>query len=374
MGADAGGVREAVGGQTAGSACKLGLTCKYAWLIGIGGRMKSRIFALISLVLLAACGEAETDTSARALVAEIDPVNGDMPSNNFGFREALATGPDLFGEDAPDAQSSIVHTDATETGSTTVADQKSGGTGDTQIAYSYGFGFRIAKDRITELQQAHSALCEAMGPECRVLRISQANSDWDGFGEVKLQVASSQAGAFEEALIEPVEQLGGELVSSVRDGEDLSESIIDTEARLQSRLVLRDKLTAVLRNSTGSAAELVKAEQAIAEVNEDIDATRSKLKRYRNRIHYSDVKIEYQPEFGETQLGFSRPVVTALRSIGTTLGTTVAVLIYILTALVPVTLLVIAIRWVLHKFGLRIRFWKARQDTPDQTSSLLQSD
>lgn len=66
------------------------------------------------------------------------------------------------------------------------------------------------------------------------------------------------------------------------------------------------------------------------------------------------------------QLGFSSPVITALRSIGTTLGTTIAVLIYILTALVPVALLLLALRWMLHRLGLRVRFWKAKADTADR--------
>ena len=203
-----------------------------------------------------------------------------------------------------------------------------------------------------------------MGPKCRILRTSQARTDWDGFGEVKLQVAAAEAPRFDKALTESADKLGGTLVSSVRDGEDLSDNIIDTEARLQSRLVLRGKLTAILQNNKGSVAELIKAERAVAEVNEEIDATRSKLERYRNRIQYSDVRIEYQPQFGQTNLGFTRPVMTALRSIGTTLGTTIAVLIYILTALIPVTLLIIVVRWALHRVGLRIRFWRKNSINP----------
>jgi len=101
-----------------------------------------------------------------------------------------------------------------------------------------------------------------------------------------------------------------------------------------------------------------KAELAVADVNEEIDATRSKLDNEHRRVLYSDVRIEYQPEFGQTQLGFARPVMTAARSIGTTLGTTIAVLIYAMTALLPITLLVLALRWLVHRFGLRLRFWR----------------
>lgn len=223
------------------------------------GALNDKPFLRIDLTaLLTACGQAGNDTSAQALIAEIEPANGDAPVNTFGFREDLETGPDLFGKDVPDAQSQLVLTNSPAPGSSTADGETGVAISQPQVAYSYGYGFWLAKNRITELQQAHTALCEAMGQNCRILRFSRASSDWDGFGAVRLQVAATQAGAFDDALIEPAERLGGELVSSVRDGEDLSESIIDTEARLQSRIILRDKLTEILRNRTARQPNLLR--------------------------------------------------------------------------------------------------------------------
>lgn len=323
--------------------------------------MDNRNLCWIALALLAGCSKATDPGSAAGLIAEVDPANApaQAPTNKFGFAEAVAPGPDLFG-----SNSTRLRTVATldvkepdpaspELGTASVVPPPQ-----QQIAYSYGFGFRVAKERIAELQQAHIALCEAMREKCRILRVSQAKGDFDGLGELKLQVAASEAGALDKALAEPARKLGGDLVSSVRNGEDLTDEIVDNEARLQARLVLRGKLTEILRSNRGSVDELIKAEKAVADVNEDIDATRTRLAGYRTRIRFSDISIDYQPEFGETQLGFARPVMTAARSIGTTLGMTIAGLIYLLTALVPITLFVIALRWVLHRLGLRLRFWR----------------
>lgn len=322
--------------------------------------MKGLYFLALSLACLAGCSQSTEDTSSQALVAKIDPSNHEhaAPQNKFGFAEALEQ-PSLFGSQP--AVQKLTTVDIKEPAADSSPDPKFEAARTApqhQIAYSYGFGFRINKSKIAELQRAHTGLCQTMGAKCRILRISQANGDWDGYGEVKLEVAATEAGAFEQGLTAPATQLGGDLISSVRDGEDLSDTIIDSEARLQSRLALRDKLTAILRNNKGSVDELIKAEQALADVNEQIDTSRSKLEQYQNRIRYSDVRIEYQPEFGQTQLGFRRPVMTALRSIGTTLGTTIGALIYIITALIPISLLIIGLRWVLHRFGLRIRFWR----------------
>ena len=317
-------------------------------------------------LLITGCGEADEGNPAERMVERVEPdkhhADG-APVNTFGFQEAMQQGPDPFGADAAPARTLVANTSTinVEEARPDREPQPQAPAANQQIAYTYGYGFQVNSDRIAQLQQAHVALCEKMGSGCRVLRMSQASADsYDGYGELRLQVASDRATTFGNGLAGPAEELGGELVSSVRDGEDLSEQIIDTEARLESRLILRDKLTAILRSNRGSVAELVKAESAVAEVNEDIDATRSKLERFRNRIRYSAVNIEYEPYFGETQLGFSRPVTTAIRSIGTTLGVTVASIVYLLTAAIPIVLFILGLRWLLHRFGLRMRFWKGR--------------
>lgn len=320
--------------------------------------MKFKIYGLLLLFPLASCGEQAGESPAKELIMQVEPRSSSAaPQNEFGFMEAMEQGPDLFGESVPRARRQQVNLPAN---SNEPVDQGTASIdASQQIAYSYGYGFQIDGDKIVELQSAHLSICEAMGANCRILRTSQASSDgWDGYGEIRLEVAATEAGDFGASLSKPAEELGGELISSVRDGEDLSESIIDAEARLQSRLILRQKLTKILEGNRGGVSELIAAEKAVADVNEQIDSTRSKLEEYRSRIQYSDVHIEYEPYFGQSQLGFGRPIMTALRSIGTTLGTTIAALIYLITALVPVVLLILAIRWILHRFGLRIRFWR----------------
>lgn len=308
--------------------------------------MKTRFVPAICLALLAGCNEKASEATTSYNVAG-------PPQNTFGMSETLLknAGGSLesldvaINEETPKQGQSVGRPDPAAL---------------SQIAYRYSFGFRISSDQIATLQKAHIALCDAMGPKCRVLRTSLSSNDEDRSGDVSLQVAADEAGAFEKVLSDPAQKLGGELVSSQREGEDLSKNIVDTEAKLQSRLVLRGKLTDILRNNKGSVDELIKAEKAVADVNEEIDASASELQGYRTRIRFSDVGIEYRPAYGETQLGFARPIMTAARSIGTTLGLTVAALIYMLTALVPIAAFIAALRWLLHRFGLRIRFWRKK--------------
>lgn len=328
---------------------------------------RSAFFSFFMLAALAACDGGDRANQAEAIVEDIRPVSeSDATKNEFGFWAAESAGPDPFGQNAPSAEAIAGRTNAKPIDPQAADNQASvtAANVQTSIAYSYGFGFQIEKEKIADLQKAHLQICSNLGSKCRVLRMSQAGSEgWDGYGELDLQVEASQAQAFGDALSQPAEELGGEQVSSVVDGEDLSETIIDNEARLTSRIVLRDKLTDILRSSSGSVDELVKAEQAVAEVNQEIDATRSKLKELRNRLRYSAVSIQYNTSYEDNQIGFVQPVWTAVSSIGSTLGMTVAVLVYLITALVPITLLILALRWILHRFGLRLRFWK-KHPTP----------
>lgn len=326
--------------------------------------MGKRISTLFVLALLTACSDKPADSAAEEVIAQIEPSqgDGDAPQNKFGFAEALEQGtPDLLGGDAPQARMMAVNLSVEKPAEEPAAVQPPPTASEPQIAYSYGFGFQISSEKVAQLQRAHTAICEGMAPKCRVMRTSQASSDGiDAYGEVELQVAATEAGEFEKALSKPATELGGELVSSARDGEDLSDTIIDTEARLQSRLLLRDKLTEILKNNRGGVEELIAAEKAIADVNEEVDESRSKLQQYRGRIRYSAVKIQYQPYFGDSQLGFGRPILTALRSTKTTIGVSIAAIIYAVAALLPVVLLILALRWLLHRFGIRLRFWKKR--------------
>lgn len=318
-----------------------------------------RVICMGMAIPLVSCGQAQNESGPRDLIAQVEPADSAAPQNSFGFMEAMEQGPDLFGENAPTARQSVPSAtldDADTTPSEGSADTDSPAA---QIAYTYGYGFRIDEDKISELQQRHANMCQLMAERCRIMRISRATADsWDGYGELELQVAAQDAAAFGGNIAEPAEELGGELISSVRDGEDLTEEIIDSEARLESRLLLREKLMGVLGSNQGSVAALVEAEKAVADVSEEIDATRSKLQKMQNRIRYSAVRIEYEPTFGQTQLGFNRPVMTAIRSIGTTLGMSIGFLIYALTFSMPIVLLILAFRWILHRFGLRIRWWR----------------
>ena len=228
-----------------------------------------------------------------------------------------------------------------------------------QIAYAYVYGYRISASGIPTLQRAHADLCERKGPKiCHILNLSQDGSEGEyASGKLEIEVAASNARGFADKLSKIAQSKGGEPVSSSIAGEDLSKQIVDTEARLRARSLLRDRLMEILRTRSGKVSELVEAERGVAAVNEEIDQAQSWLSEMKGRVAFSKMTLNYNagaPSAG----GFFEPIRNALGSIGPVLGGTIAAIIYLLIILLPWAALLTLLLWVKRKMGWRWRFWR----------------
>lgn len=317
---------------------------------------------LVLGLVVAGCG-SEPDFAEAAYGPEAldNAADADAaPESQFGFMEASEPARP-FGRTGESAEQAAM--EVRPAVASTAPDTDQPPVDNAQIAYSYGYGYRVDAGRIGELQQSHAALCEKMGPHrCRVLDLSRAGTGDDGYGGLELRVAADEARGFGTALDKAAEAVGGKQVSFGVRGEDLSETIVDTEAHLASQRVLRERLMEVLRTRQGSVGDLIEAERAVAAVNEDIDSAASQLANLRGRVRMSAVSIEYGPNIAVDSLGFSRPITTALGSVGTTLGVTIAAMIYAIVALVPLIAVVLLLRWLWRKSGIRIRREKAGRE------------
>jgi len=235
-----------------------------------------------------------------------------------------------------------------------------------KIAYIYEYGFRITAETIPELQRKHADLCEKQGPQfCRIMDMRQSGSEGDyASGSLALAVAAPRTRSFGTELVKAAGEAGGKEISNAISGEDLSRQIVDTETRLRARTVLRDRLMEVLATRKGTVAELVEAERGVAQVNEEIDQARSWLAEMQGRVDFTRVNISYEsgsPSGG----GFLAPIREAIGNIGAILGKVIAVIISLLTVLVPPGL----IGWGCWKLLRRIRPKKAPPEAAEESVS-----
>ena len=146
--------------------------------------MLLRILPLLLGFALASCGSAEVDSTGGEAEMQAEPL---------AVREASETA-DAQPQAAP------------------------------QIAYVYGFTFRLPRDQLARTQERHLQLCEQLGSaRCRVRKMERSAGEGDyATGSLSLSVAAPLARPFGDRLASAVSQAGGETADRSIDAEDLS--------------------------------------------------------------------------------------------------------------------------------------------------------
>lgn len=164
-----------------------------------------------------------------------------------------------------------------------------------RIAYDYQYGFRLPTDAIGSVQDEHVALCDRVGPAaCRVVSLERSQTTGsEVLASLKLQVEADKARAFGAALVKSVDGAGGKAVDTSIKATDLSKDMVDTEARIKAKEAVIERLTTILRTRTGSVDQLVSAERAIGDAQQELDSARAWLAEAQSRVAMSTIEIGY---------------------------------------------------------------------------------
>jgi len=205
------------------------------------------------------------------------------------------------------------------------------------LAYAYDFLFSLPSEDLRRLQRQHATLCEQQGPaSCQIAGMTtQGQIEDEMSGELQLLVATSHARAFGALLEDEAESMGAEQRTANIATEEVSKQLVDTEARLASRIELRDRLREVLRTRRGTVEELIEAERGVAGVNEEIDQARAWLAETEGRVAFSQMTVRYESAVpvGGDLLG---PVKAAFGSVGSILGWMLAAMIICGAVVLPI--------------------------------------
>lgn len=217
-----------------------------------------------------------------------------------------------------------------------------------QIAYTYTYRFSLPLAEIARTQKAHIALCDRLGfGRCRVIAMDRNSGAGFSSGTLKLELAAPLVRDFGLKLADKVRDAGGEEVGNAIVAEDLSKQLVDTQARLDAKILLAQRLTGLLRTRQGSVADLVAAESALADVQEQIDGARSWLAEARGRVAMSTVDVDYSVS-GPLSGGFFDPIRKTFATMSDGLGQSIANLIYAIVVTLPwllaLTMLIFTLR------------------------------
>jgi hypothetical protein len=175
-----------------------------------------------------------------------------------------------------------------------------------QIAYTYSFGYTVSPAMMSRPCSAPMSPC-AIGSGPHAAASPQMSRD-SGDGRfvqagLTLLVDARIARQFGDRLDAAVSGAGGEVSQRGIEAEDLSKQIVDTEARMRGKEALAQRLLALLGSRQGKVGELVEAERAYAQAQEELDAARSWLAEMRGRVAHVPAGDQlYEPAAGRRRL------------------------------------------------------------------------
>lgn len=222
-----------------------------------------------------------------------------------------------------------------------------------QIAYTYSLGFQLSGDTIPKIEQAHVALCDKLGlARCHIVSMDQNRGQGDDAeGTLELQVDARLARPFGDALVAAAAQAGGTTVARGIEAEDLSKTIVDTQAHIQAKQALADRLMGVLQTHKGGVADLVAAERALADVQEEIDTAKSELADAQGRVTMSTYKISYGAVV-HFEHHASGPLGAAWSQLGEVMGGSLGALLLLAGAALPWLIVLVPLLYGLRRLYL----------------------
>lgn len=235
----------------------------------------------------------------------------------------------------------------------------------TMLAYTYQAQLTLPVQHVRPMLAAHEKVCVDAGPAvCQVIG-SSANQVRDDFvtGALELRAAPKFVEALAATLEGDARKMEGRIEQS-RSSEDLTRQIVDTEAALRAKTTLRDRLQALLRDRPGKLSDLLETEQALANVQQEIDSAQSYLKEMRQRVDTSRLTIAYMTLEGPTPSNAFEPLADAFNSFLRNVSASLAAMVTALAVFGPWLLIFAPLAW----FGWRalrgVLPWRQKAATP----------
>lgn len=155
----------------------------------------------------------------------------------------------------------------------------------------------------------------------------------------------------------------GRITNRSINSQDVSDNYYDIKSRLETKYILRDKLSNYLSQAK-DIKDLLEIERQLNSVIEDIESTESRFKRLSNQIDYSTIYIDMHFAHGKDEGGIILPDVkeswnTFISNIIAFFWGLLKVLFYIVIFGIPLIALAAFFFWLLFgKVGLLVKLFK----------------
>lgn len=164
------------------------------------------------------------------------------------------------------------------------------------IAYSHSLGLRLPRAGVEPMLQTHVDACREAGPSNCIIIFSSMNNQSDDWANANLQLRATPdwIERFMNGLESELETASGEITYRNTSAEDLTGTIIDTDARLNAQRTLQARLETLLERRDGELADLLAIERELARVTGEVESITSQLAALRLRVSMSELSVSYE--------------------------------------------------------------------------------
>lgn len=226
------------------------------------------------------------------------------------------------------------------------------------LAYRYNYGFSLPAKAVAPTAKSHAAMCQKAGPAlCQILssNTSSQNSDYVN-ASLQLRAEPEWLKQFTAEIQTSVSEAKGEMTHSGVSAEDLTRSILDTDARLKAQKTLRTRLERLLETRDAKLPDLLALERELARVQGQIESATTTLNVLKKRVSMSIVEIHYQTQSVAVSRSALSPISRSLKNFAGNIATGVGAVIEFASFVLPWLLLVI-----LPGLWLIRRLWRQRR-------------
>ncbi len=238
------------------------------------------------------------------------------------------------------------------------------------LAYSYSQRLELPGTRLAAVMDGHVAACQAAGDARCQLMGSARNGEPDArmSGALSVRGEPQWLREFMQTVASDATGAGGQVVHTSATTEDLTRTIVDSEASLRASRTLRERLMRLLESRPGTLQDLLAVERELARVQTEIDATESTLAMMRRRVSMSTLNVSYEspaPSVSTQTFGPLRDAVEQFvaRAVGST-----AAIVAIVASLLPWAVVMALLAWGLKRLYRASR--RQRDTMPDAASDV----
>ncbi len=318
-------------------------------------RVDAREIPVKKFLLMAACAAALTACSKAANDASQGDVTDDAPKAEAAAAPADVSPPPGANDAVADPAAPQTSTPATRPNATARAIKVTPALSMPKLAYRHHYAIETPARSVALLVDKHEAACQAAGPA--ICQVTGANvrreSENNVFGTLSMRAEPVWLAGFRKGLADDAAAVGGKIATNETRTDELSRAMVDTDAEITAKTVMRDRIEDLVRTHKGSLNDLVDLERQLAGVQGEIDAARANLVMMRGQVTMSDITIDYGPKAGLAVDGAWAPVTSAIRSSQGLMANTIAVVITFLAVLGPLALLGFGVWYGVNRLGRR---------------------